>query len=228
MPSVEAADFVGAAAERSLQCRLIERLLAVIGLGEDRQPGDEQRRVARPLLSKAHHHSVVVGGFRAFIVAQLLGDDRVALFLQRIERPRHVMRSERRAVVEFRLVAQRKTVGQAVIGDAHALRRQPIHGVGLVARAHHQRREGVVHAEGALALEDVGIERIEGEKRAVVAAARHGFRIDAAFGRGRIDVFEVRKICRVSEIAEGRHAVPLALLRDGGRRQLRGGERADR
>ena len=47
MPGIEAADFVGAAAERNVQRRLVERLLGIIGLREDRQAGDEQRHVAR-------------------------------------------------------------------------------------------------------------------------------------------------------------------------------------
>ena len=151
----------------------------------------------------------------------------MALVLQRIQRPRHVVRGERRAVVEFGFGPQGKTIGQTVVGDADALCRQPVHCIGLVTRARHERGERGVHAEGARAFQNVGVKRIEGEKGAVVAAARYRFRIDAALGRVRIDVFEMRKIRRVGEIAEGRHAVTFDLLR-ARRRELRGGDRAGR
>ena len=59
---LEAADLVGAAAERNVERRFVERPLAVIGAREDRQPGDEQRHVARALRRKAHDHGRVVGG----------------------------------------------------------------------------------------------------------------------------------------------------------------------
>ena len=62
MPDVEAADLVGAAAERNIERRLIERLLRIIGLGEDRQPGDKQRHVAAAFGGKARHHGALVDG----------------------------------------------------------------------------------------------------------------------------------------------------------------------
>ena len=170
MPDLEAADLVGAAAERNIQRRLVERLLGIIGAREDRQAGDEQRHVAPALVGKAHHHRAIVGGLGAFEVAQQLRDDRMALVLQRRQRPDHVMRGERRAVVKFRLRPQRKAIGQPVVGDAHAARGQPVHGVGLVARAHHQGREGELHALRGVALQDEAVERIEGLERLIVTA----------------------------------------------------------
>ena len=50
---LEAADLVGAAAERNIQRRLVERLLGVIGAREDRQAGDEQRHVAPAFLRQS-------------------------------------------------------------------------------------------------------------------------------------------------------------------------------
>src|SRR6185369_12592123 len=94
------------------------------------------------------------------------------------------------------------------------------------ARARHQRRECVIHAERALAFQDVGVERIEGEERAVIAAAADVLRIDAALRRADIDVREVLEVGGIEQIAEGRHAVPLGGLRRGG--QLRGGPGAYR
>ena len=231
MADVETSDFVRSAAERDRQRRLIEWLLGVIGLGEDRQARHEQRHVARALFGETHHHGAAIHRLGAFAVAQRLRDDRMALVFQRIQRPCHVMRGERRAVVEFGFGAQGKTIGQTVVGDADALGCKPVHRVGLVARTRHERGECGVHAEGARAFQNVRIKRVEGEKGAVVAATRHRFRIDAALRRGCIDVIEVRKISRIGKIAKGRHAVAIrvfcGVLRSR-RRELCGGDRAGR
>src|SRR6185312_7785263 len=87
---VEAADLVDAAAERRFERGLVELVLAVIGLREDRQAGDEQRHVAAALFGKAHRDGVLGRSLRAFAVAQKLRDDRVAFFLERVDRPRCV------------------------------------------------------------------------------------------------------------------------------------------
>ena len=63
-PDLEAADLVGAAAERDVERRLVERLLGVIGAGKNRQPGDEQRHVAAALLGKARDNGAIVGAPR--------------------------------------------------------------------------------------------------------------------------------------------------------------------
>ena len=75
------------------------------------------------------------------------------------------MRRQRRAVVKFCLRPQSEAVGQPVVGYANAARGKPIHGIGLVARAHHQGREGKLHALRRIALQDVAVERIEGQER---------------------------------------------------------------
>src|SRR6185312_6422759 len=66
-----------------------------------------------------------------------------------------------------------------------------------------------------LAFQDVAVKRIEGEEGAVIAAARNDFRVHAALGRVRIDVVEMVEIRRIGEVAEGRHAVALGVLRRG-------------
>ena len=49
----EAADLVGAGAERHVEGRFVERTRRVIGAREDRQCGDEQRHVARALRARS-------------------------------------------------------------------------------------------------------------------------------------------------------------------------------
>ncbi len=73
MADLEAADLVGATAERNFQRRLVERLLGIIGLRENRQAGNEQRHVAPALGGKARHHGMIVGGLGAFEIAQRAG-----------------------------------------------------------------------------------------------------------------------------------------------------------
>src|SRR4029077_14195324 len=146
------------------------------------------------------------GGLRTREVAQLLGNDRVTLFLQRDQRPDDIVSRQRRAVVEFRFRSQRESVGEPVIGNAHAACSQPIHGIGLVARTDHERRERKLHALRSVTLENEAVERIEGLERLIELAVRPDLREYAALWRFWIDVVEVRKIRRVTEIAERRHA----------------------
>ena len=63
-PDLETADLVGAAAERDIQRRLIERLLGVIGAGKDRHAGDEQRHVAAAFFGEARDDGLIVGALR--------------------------------------------------------------------------------------------------------------------------------------------------------------------
>ena len=131
----------------------------------------------------------------------------MAFFLQHAQGKGGVPRGQLRAVVKSRLGAHRETVGQLVGGDLYRLRGKPIHRVGFVVGAHHQGHKGHIHALRALALEDVGVERIKGEKRLVVGADRRDQRKCPALGGRRIDVVEVMKIGRIFQIAKGRHAV---------------------
>src|SRR5450830_1413043 len=129
------------------------------------------------------------------------------------------MRGERRAVVESCLWTQREAVGQPVVGDANATRGQPIHAVGLVARAHHQGRESELHALGGVTFQDVAVERIEGLERLIELPVRADLREHAALGCIRIDVIEVREVGRIFQIAEGGHAVTPGILRGGLKRR---------
>src|SRR5262249_38300780 len=122
----------------------------------------------------------------------------------------------RRAVMEFRFRAQGEGVGKPVIRNADTACRETIHGIGLVARTHHQSRERKLHALRGVALENEAVERIEGLERLIELAVRPDLREHSAFRRFWIDVAEVRKIRRVAEIAECRHAVPVGIL--GGNR----------
>ena len=86
----------------------------------------------------------------------------MALGLQRVERERDVMRGDLRC--------RRGTAPPAASGNDRPARRaksarlcrQAIHRVRLVERPRHQRRERQLHALRAVALEDKGVERIEG------------------------------------------------------------------
>ena len=216
MSDLEATDLVGPTAKRDVEGRFVERFFRIVGARKDRQPGDEQRHVACAILGKARDNGAIIDSFCAREVAQLLGNDRVALVLQCGERPGDIMCRQRRAVMEFRFRTQRESVGQPVIGNANAARGQAIHRIGLVARADHQRRERKLHPLRSIALENKAVERIEGLERLVELAVRSDLREHPAFRRIRIDVVEMRKIRRVTEIAEGRHAVPVAILRSGG------------
>ncbi len=116
---LEASDLVGSGAERYVERRLLEIARGVIGTREDRQAGDEQRRVARPLLDKAHDEGQVVRRLYSRHLAQALLDDRVALVLEELESERGVLRGELGAVVKARLRPQRKAIDEAVRRDAH-------------------------------------------------------------------------------------------------------------
>jgi hypothetical protein len=102
---------------------------------------------------------------------------------------------------------QQKFVGQSVSRAPHLLGGEAVHGVGLVAGAHHQRREGQFHALRRVAFEDVAVERIEGEEILIELAVRPDLRKRSAFRRLRIDVIEMPKIGRVGEVAERGQAV---------------------
>ena len=135
-PASNLPDLVGAGAERRLQRGLVERALRIIGAREDRQRRHEQRHVAAAPLREPHHHGRVVGRLDAGHVAHELGDDRMALLLEEVEREGDVVRVMLAAVVEFRFRPHQEAIGQAVGRNAHRARRQPVHRIGLVAGAH--------------------------------------------------------------------------------------------
>src|SRR5262249_62297599 len=113
---------------------------------------------------KANPHDRVIGRFRADEVAQQLLDDRVALLLEDVEREGDIVRGERAAIMEGAAGSHQKAVGQPIRGYANRASSKPVDGVRLVGGAHHQAREGELHALRAVALEDEAVERIEGEK----------------------------------------------------------------
>src|SRR5215475_15927790 len=87
MSDLEAPDFIGAAAKRSIKRRLVEWFFRIIGTRKDRKRGDEKGHVAPTLFGKSHDHCTIVSRLRAREIAQLLRDDRMAFFFQRRKRP---------------------------------------------------------------------------------------------------------------------------------------------
>jgi hypothetical protein len=142
----------------------------------------------------------------------------VALCLERHERKGGVLRGEFCAVVKFRLGPQREAIGELVRRYLHRLRCEAVHRVRLVTGAGHQRRESQVHALRALALQDKGIERIEGLIRLIVGSCRRNRRKHPAFRRRQIDVVEVMEIRRIFQVAEHRQSVRLRSRIDRQRR----------
>ena len=136
------------------------------------------------------------------------------------------MRGELAAVMEARFRPHREGVGQTVRRNAHALGREAIHRVRLVGGAHHERSEGQFHSLRRIALEDVAVERIEGEERLVELPRRADLREQPALRRFRIDIVEMRKVGGIFQIAESGNAVALGILRDGdaGRQNARNGK----
>ena len=169
---LELPDLVRPGAERDIERRFVERPRRVIGFRENRQARDIERHVARALFGEGDEQRRVVGRFRLHHVAHLLQDQRMALGLQRGQREGGVMRGQFRAVVKPGLRPQRETIGQLVGRNLHRFGHQAVHRVGLVARARHQRREGQVHALRAFALQDKGVERVEGLVGLIVGSHR--------------------------------------------------------
>ena len=225
-PGFEAPDPIGPRAERNIEIRFVERMARIIGAREDRQAGGEQRHVARAPRRKADHHGGVVGRFHARKILQALVDDGVALLLEDRQREGDVMGGQLGAVVKARLGAHQVAVGLAVGRNAHRARRQPIHAVRLVVRARHQAREGQLHALRGVALEDVAVERIEGEEVLIEHPVRADLREDAAFRGLRIDIVEMGEVARIFEVAEDRDAVAFRLVRRLRRETRRARERA--
>ena len=150
---------------------------------------------------------------------QELGIDRVALFLQHIEREGDVDRGHLRAVEEARLRTQPETVVELVARHPHRLREQAVDRIRLVAVGRHQRVEGRRHAGRAVALPGVDIERVEGVEVLVAARSRDLQRQQAAGRRLRVHIGEIREVRRQGEIAEGRQAMGLdRVVGEGGKR----------
>src|SRR5262249_8860570 len=126
----------------------------------------------------------------------------MALLLQDIERERHILRRERRSVVEFGAGTNEELIDEPIGRTADLLRGKAVHRVRLVAGADHQCGEGQLHALSGVALENESVKRIKGKKILVVETIGADLRKHAARWCVWIDVTEVRKIGRVGEIAE--------------------------
>src|SRR6516164_1980030 len=142
----------------------------------------------------------------------------MALFLQDVEREGHVLRRERRTVVEFGASADKELIDEPIGRAADLLRGKAVHRVRLVAGADHQRGEGQLHALGGVALENESVERIEREKILIVETVGADLRKHATLWCVWIGVAEVRKIWRVGEFAERGEPVRLDHLGGAGLR----------
>ena len=165
--------------------------------------------------------------FADFHLLEELGIDRVALFLQHVEREGDVGRGYLRAVGEARLGTQPEPIVELVGRDAHRLREQPIDRIRLVAVGRHQRVEGRRHAGGAVALPGIDIERVEGVEVLVAACSGNLQRQQAAGRRLRVHIGEMREVRRQGDIAERRQAVGLDGV-VGKRGERAGDERRER
>ena len=121
------------------------------------------------------------------------------LGLQGRQREHDIGSADFAAVVKGDARPQPEPVDQSIGGDGQLVGREQIDRIGLVKRARHQRGKGDAHAVGGIALDDIGVERIEGG-----AARADQLREQSALGRIDIDVIEILKIRRVFQVAEGR------------------------
>ena len=124
----------------------------------------------------------------------------MALFLQQHQGKGSVLRRQCRSVVEMR--ARTQMEGQPVAIALHAFGDKAIKRIGFVERPRHQRVENQVQALRRIALEDIGIEGIEGENRTLADMGK-----GSALGGGRVDIVEMGKAGRIFQLAEERHAV---------------------
>ena len=142
----------------------------------------------------------------------------LALLQEHLPGEDDVVGGDRDAVGEFRLGPQVEDHPAAVLGVFQALGDQAVGGVGLVGRAGEQAVVEQAEALRRLALQDEGVEAVEG-LAAAGAAEAHG----AALGGVGIDEVEVLEVGRILEIAEARDAVADDHLRRRRRVGPRGG-----
>ncbi len=122
------------------------------------------------------------------------------------------------------LVPQKKAVGCLVGRNPDGARDKPIERIRLVAASAHQRIENEPHSGGAVALQDIGVQRIEGGE-ILVAGGRADLQHDLAALRSiGIDIRKMAEAGGQGEIAEDGEAVGLGLLRG----RLRAGHKKSR
>ncbi len=225
---LETADAIGAGAERRLESRGLEVAALPPGGGENRHAADDEMQVAAAPRREGYAHDVVglrLGGLE-------LGEDGaeigMALRLQDRQREGDVLRRQPRTVVKARLGTEQEAVGQLVGRDPHRPRDEAVLGIRLVGGAGHQAVEGHRHAGGAVALEGVDVERVEGVEILVAEGLLDLDDEGAALRRLRVDVVEMPEVRRVFEVAEARQAVALGFSGEGGADARQPGEGSGR
>ena len=143
----------------------------------------------------------------------------VAPGAQDVEGEGDVLGGDRRPVMEAGRGVDVERDPAAVGGQLHGFGDQPVEGVGLVEGARHQRvEEQLLGVPLFLALEDEGVDRLEGLEA--------GDPDRAALGRRRIGIREMPEARRVLEAAEDAEAVPRSGIVGRGRRERRGRQHA--
>ena len=138
------------------------------------------------------------------------------LSFRMLKREGDVLRRQPRAVVEARLGAQQEAVGQLVVRDAHAPRDEAVERIRLVAGCRAIRLSKVsAHAGGAVALQHVDVEGVEGVEVLVADGLLDLDREGAALRRLRIDVVEMLEVGRVFQVAEAGEAVAFGFCLPG-------------
>ena len=168
-------------------------------LGKHRELADDLRQFVVLAAAEGEFHDPLVELLRLGDVLPVGGVLRRALRLQDVEREDHVVGGDRLAVVPARLRAQGEDRPRAVLGIFDGLGDQAVGGGGLVVGREHEAFVDLADGAGRRALEDEGVERIEG----AAAGQAH----QPALGGGGIDVFEVLGVGRIFEVAMGRKAV---------------------
>ena len=166
-------------------------------------PGHQHGQVAgRGLPVEAVDHGACVLGLGFQHIAEQHPVAWVALVAQDLETEHQILGRDPRAVRKRRLGPQEEPRPGAVGGIFDGLGNQPVHGVGLVIRAGHQRVEGEAHALGRFALQDKRVQAVESG-----AGARAQTRPHAALRRVWVGIGEMGEVGWVLEVAKGRDPV---------------------
>ena len=195
---IDRLDAVRAATEGRLQGRLLEIALAPGRLGKDGELADDQGQlavlpgtegeldlaIARPL--GLHHLGVVAT------------EERLALALQGLEGPDHVVDGDGCAVVKPRLGAQGEGYPRPVGRNLDALGQQPILRERLVQRADHEGLEDAAQPDRRHSLHDEGVERVEGPDGGELDVSTLG-----GLGVGVLEVLEARGVLEVAVHRDG-------------------------
>ena len=199
-PGLEAVERVGTAAERRFQCGSLELVVGEIGLREHRHLAQDLRELAVLAVLESELHAVLVALLDLGDVAVVDAVERPAFLAQRVEGPEHVVRRDRRTIVEPRLRPQVIDHPGTVLRHLHGFRDEAIGRLRLVLGAHGESVEQQSGARRRHALEDERIERIE-------AGADREIAHRAALGRTGIHILEMREVRRIFDVAVERERV---------------------